>query len=119
MQVVWGHFPEYSLGLEQVETGFLAGKDFSDSNGDWLSKPNAALYASNPGPDPSNDTIIIVTITSPVFNASTKTITYRVGPPISCFSRFLYARERHNLLRKESIVGMDGRTQARTIYEII
>jgi hypothetical protein len=80
MQIVWGLCREYSLGREQVETSFFAGKNFSDSNGDWLAKPNAALYASNPGPDPSNDTIIIVTLTSPAYNASTKTITYRVGP---------------------------------------
>jgi hypothetical protein len=80
MQDVWGDFREHSLGREQVETAFFAGKKFSDSNGDWLAKPNAALCASNPGPDPSNDTIIIVSLTSPAYNASTKTITYRVGP---------------------------------------
>jgi hypothetical protein len=117
VHVVWGHFREHGVGHEQVETAFFAGKNFSDSNGDWLAKPNAALYASNPGPDPSNDTIIIVTLTSPAYNASTKTITYRVGPTqhltLSCFSTHYHACERQNLLRMILIVGMDG--QARLV----
>ncbi len=62
----------------QVPTEDFAGPTFTDKAGNWLSKPNAALYASNPGPNPANDTILIVTLTSPLYDSAADSLTYKV-----------------------------------------
>lgn len=62
----------------QVETSFFVGSNFTDAHGDWLSKPNAALYISKPGPRASTDIIVIVTLSSPAYDATNGTLSYKV-----------------------------------------
>eukprot|EP00884_Botryococcus_braunii_P013906 jgi/Botrbrau1/22516/Bobra.114_2s0041.1 len=62
----------------QVETSFFTGSNFTDANGDWLAKPNAALYISNPGPNANTDVIIILTLSKPTYNENSGALTYKV-----------------------------------------
>eukprot|EP00884_Botryococcus_braunii_P013905 jgi/Botrbrau1/22515/Bobra.114_2s0040.1 len=62
----------------QVETSFFTGSNFTDANGDWLAKPNAALYISNPGPQASTDVVVILTLSQPTYNESSGAMTYKV-----------------------------------------
>eukprot|EP00884_Botryococcus_braunii_P021089 jgi/Botrbrau1/7664/Bobra.0159s0106.1 len=62
----------------QVETSFFVGSNFTDAQGDWLAKPNAALYISKPGQLASTDLVIILTLTQPSYNDTDGTLTYKV-----------------------------------------
>ncbi len=81
--------------LGQVETSFFVGSNFMDANGDWLAKPNAALYISKPGPRASTDIIVIVTLSKPVFNESSGALSYKVLP--SCHHALAFLREQRLL----------------------
>lgn len=74
--------------LEQVETNFFVGSNFTDAHGKWLSKPNAALYISKPGPRANTDIIVIVTLSKPAYDAANGTLSYKVR---------LYAQGRGNV----------------------
>ncbi len=56
----------------------FVGSNFTDDNGDWLSKPNAALYISKPAPGPADDIVVIVTLSNPIYNETGMTLTYKV-----------------------------------------
>eukprot|EP00884_Botryococcus_braunii_P013914 jgi/Botrbrau1/22523/Bobra.114_2s0048.1 len=101
--------PDRTAG--QVEVSFFTGSNFTDAKGDWLSKPNAALYISNPGPSPNNDMIVIVTLSSPTYNQSSRSITYQaeIVPPTN---RMLEtgAPKRDSLLKSYLEVAADPTT---------
>eukprot|EP00884_Botryococcus_braunii_P013913 jgi/Botrbrau1/22522/Bobra.114_2s0047.1 len=63
----------------QAETSLFVGSNFTDDNGDWLSKPNAALYISKPGPGAADDIVVIVTLSNPVYNDTAMTLTYKAS----------------------------------------
>jgi hypothetical protein len=79
----------------QVETNIFVGSNFTDAQGDWLSKPNAALYISKPGPLASSDTIIVLTLKAPAFNESAGTLTYKVGGHLIYFQWSILMHHRH------------------------
>lgn len=55
------------------------GSNFTDAQGDWLAKPNAALYISGPGPQASDDIIIILTLREPFYSNTDEAVTYTVS----------------------------------------
>jgi hypothetical protein len=66
----------------QVETSLFVGSNFTDEQGNWLAKPNAALYIRRPGPRASTDIIVILTLSEPTYNETEESITYKVN----CFN---------------------------------
>jgi hypothetical protein len=63
----------------QVETSLFVGSNFTDEHGNWLARPNAALYIRRPGPRASNDIIIILTLSEPTYNETEESMTYKVN----------------------------------------
>lgn len=62
-----------------METSFFVGANFTDAQGNWLAKPNAALYISGSGKRAIDDFIIILTLIQPLYNDSNGALTYKVS----------------------------------------